>query len=265
MEDMPQDISLLHRRNMHNLIFRIDDIGASTKHFNQHGKRWFYIAGKKAFYFPLADFWFFKRIPPFRKWAKYNELTVEEWKELIAIFDENKIVPVIAVTACWVEKDGTLTPFPEKFPEEANYLKEMFHAGKIVIANHGLTHCVLGKHLPKFWGSNRKYHREFLPELDAKTHEEHIQKSQQILEKFFEHPIEILVPPGNIWSIKTYGAMRGTNLKRVLCNQYMADSNAKMEGITFENDKDNSFAFHDRELKLFGAQWLRKQIKERLQ
>jgi hypothetical protein len=63
------------------MIFRIDDIGASTKHFNQHGQKWFKLFGKKLIYFPLANFWFFKRIPPFRKWAKYDELTALEWKK----------------------------------------------------------------------------------------------------------------------------------------------------------------------------------------
>lgn len=243
-------------------IFRIDDIGASTKHFNQHGKKRVRLFGKIPFYFPFANIWFFKRVEPFRGWAKYDELTRPEWHEVLGIFEKNGIIPVIAVTAAWVEEDSTLTPFPEKFPEEAKLLKEAFLAGKIVIANHGLTHCIVGKHLPRFWGSNRNFHREFLPELDESLHREHIIRSQEILELFFERAIEIFVPPGNKWGKRTYQALKGTNITTVMCNRYMADSSEPMEGIVFIPDGERSIAFHDRELKLYGARWLEQLIKK---
>ncbi len=239
---------------MTDTIFRIDDIGASTKYFNQHGKTFGF--------FPFANLGFFKRLPPFRGWAKYDEVSATEWKVFLDIFEQNKIVPIIAITATWVNADSALIPFPEKFPEEAKILKEASDRGKIIIANHGLTHCVVGKHLPKFWGSNREFHREFLPSLDQSVHTEHILKSQEILESFFQKPIEILVPPGNLWSHKTYLAMKGTNLKKVMCSTYMADSDQKQDGITFVPDKDDVFAFHDRELKLYGAKWLQANIEK---
>lgn len=244
-----------------NMIFRIDDIGASTKEFEQHGQKWFKIFGKKIIYFPLANFWFFKRIWPFKKWAKYNELTVSEWKGFLEIFKNNNIVPIVAITANWVERNGTLIPFPEKFKEEAEFLKDSFDKGEIIVANHGLTHCVVGKHTPKFWGSNRAFWREFLPELPEKWHREHIEKSQEILENFFERPITILVPPGNVWSYKTYKNLIDTNIKTVMCNRYMVDSNEIMQGIDFIKDNREVFAFHDRELKLFGRKWLLKNIE----
>ncbi len=66
--------------------FRIDDIGASTKHFNQHGKRWLRLFGRKVLYVPFADIWFLKRIWPLKGWAAYDELTVQEWREFLEIF-----------------------------------------------------------------------------------------------------------------------------------------------------------------------------------
>lgn len=241
---------------MKDIIYRIDDIGASTKYYNQHGKTFGF--------FPFANFWFLKRIWPFRGWAKYDELTVEEWVVILDNFEKNKIVPIIAVTATWVNHDSTQIPFPKKFPDEAEILKKAYLNNKVIIANHGLTHCVVGKHLPLFWGSNRHYHREFLPELDQKLHTEHILKSQEILEGFFGKPVSIFVPPGNIWSYKTYLALKGTNIKTVMCSKHMADSDQKIENISFVVDKDNSVAFHDRELKLYGIEWLENLINKNI-
>ena len=243
------------------MLFRIDDIGASTKKYNQHGKKLFKWKNTPIFYFPFSNLWFFKRICPFREWAPYDELTKKEWQEFLKIFKENNIQPIIAVTACWVDDKNNLIPFPEKFPEEAAILKEAFLNNKITIANHGLTHCVVGKHLPEFFSSSRKYHREFWPYLDKNIHEEHILKSQKILENFFEKPIKIFVPPGNVWSKKTYQAMKNTNIKKVISNRYMLDCDSSMDDIEFINDK-NDLNFHDRELKLFGVSWLMNKINE---
>lgn len=245
---------------MKKITFRVDDIGASTKQFEQYGKRLFKYKNIPFFYFPLANFWFFKRIFPFKKWGKYNELNKENWLEFLDIFDKHKIIPIIAITACWVEKDSSFTPFPKKFPNEAEILKAAFSNGKIIIANHGLTHCVVGRHLPRFLFSNRDFHREFWPYLDQEIHNNHMLKSQEILENYFENDIQIFVPPGNVWSIKTYYALKKTNIKTVICNKYMADSNKKMEGVEFINDKNNFFCFHDRDLFLYRKEWLIEKI-----
>lgn len=242
------------------MIVRIDDIGASTKKYNQHGKKLFRLGKFPIFYFPLSNFLFFKKLWPFRGWANYDEITAEEWKKFLKIFEENGIVPIIAITACWVDRKNSLTPFPEKFPEEARILKKARKENKIRIANHGLTHCIPGKHMPLLFKSNRQYHREFLPYLDQKIHTEHILKSQKILEDFFEIPIELFVPPGNMWSKKTYLTLKKTNIKKVVSGQYMLDSNEKMEGIEFVCDH-KFFNLHDRELKLFGSKWLERKIK----
>ncbi len=219
------------------MIFRIDDIGASTKQFEQYG-RW-----------KIGNFLFLKTIWPFKKWGPYGELTEKEWEQFLKIFEQNNIKPIIAITACWVEKDGNLTPFPEKFPKQAKLLKQAFLDGKVEIANHGLTHCVVGEHLPKFWGSNRKYHREFWPYLSQEIHNEHIFKAQEILENFFAKPVNIFVPPGNVWSYKTYLALQKTNIKKVISGRYMGDSQELMQGIEFIDDTNGFVCLHDKDLK----------------
>jgi len=232
------------------MTFRIDDIGASSKQFEQYSKiKW-------------ANLGFLKKIWPFKAWGPYQELTTEEWSEILNTFKQKNIKPIIAITATWVEKDSSLTPFPQKFPAQAQLLKEAFQADDIIIANHGLSHCIIGQHLPRFHYGNRYFHREFWPKLDQATHTQHITQSQQILEDFFQKPITIFIPPGNIWSIKTYKALKNTNIKKVISAKYMSDSKETMSEIEFINDQKDFFAFHDRELKLYGLKWLQQVIKE---
>lgn len=240
---------------------RIDDIGASTKHFEQYGKKLFTYKSFPYFYFPFANIGFFKRIPPFRRWGKYDELTAPEWTVLLEIFRKSNIQPIIGITACWVEKNDTLTPFPEKFPEEATILKQALQKRDIIVANHGLTHCRVGLHLPRFMGSNRTFHREFWPELDQSVHTQHIQESQRILESYFETPVTIFVPPGNVWSKKTYRALQQTSITSVHSHRYMLDSQEPMDGITFVDDRKDFLLWHDRELKLLGPTWVKKTIR----
>jgi hypothetical protein len=232
------------------MIFRIDDIGASTKKFEQYSKK------------KWANFWFFKKIRPFKAWGPYEELTAKEWKEILNVFKINNIKPIIAITASWVEKDSSLTPFPKKFPEEASILKTAFDKNEIIIANHGLTHCIVGRHLPLFNASNRYFHREFWPDLDSSLHKEHIKKSQSILENYFEKPVTVFVPSGNVWSVKTYQAIKDTSIKKIISGKYMLDSEEKMVGIEFIDDHKDFISFHDRELKFFGAKWLERKIEE---
>ncbi len=240
---------------------RIDDIGASTKHFNQHGKKVFRYKGIPFFYFPFANIGFFKRIWPFRGWAKYDELTVEEWQNILVVCEQQRVQPIVAITATWVDEHSRLIPFPEKFPEEAAFLKMAAQNKQIVLANHGLTHCIVGKHLPQFWHSNREMQREFWPESDQSLHDEHIAGAQKILEDFFEMPITIFVPPGNVWGYKTYRALQKTNIRTVISKNYMLDSDAHMEGIEFIDDK-HDINIHDRELKLYGPQWFSRILKK---
>lgn len=115
------------------LQFRINDIGASAKHLNQHGKKVFRWRGIPYFYFPFANIGFFKRIPPFRKWAVYDEVTAGEWQACLELFKKYGVQPIVAITATWVEKDGQMIPFPEKFPEEVGVLNAATHHSSIGI------------------------------------------------------------------------------------------------------------------------------------
>lgn len=232
-------------------LFRIDDIGASTKQFEQYGKKWLR---------PFSNFGPLKRLPPSRMWGPYEELTGSEWERFLEIFRKHRIVPLIAITACWVDDKSRLIPFPEKFPDEATVLKQAANRDEIEIANHGLTHCVVGKHLPRRFSSNRALHREFLPTLDQDVHTQHIQESQRILETFFDRTIDTLIPPGNLWSIKTYQAAKGTSIKKIICARPIADAQIQMEGIEFIDDTHGVIRFHDRELRLYGTSWLEDTI-----
>ena len=40
------------------------------------------------------------------------------------------------------------------------------------------------------------------------------------------------------------------------------DSNQKIEGIEFVDDRKGFFNFHDRDLKLYGKKWLIEQIND---
>lgn len=243
------------------MYWRIDDIGASTKLYNQYGKKRFYYNGLLYFYFPFANYWFFKRHKPFRAWGPYRELSADYWESVIALFKQNDIIPIISITACWVDNNSNLIPFDKKFPDQAEVFKSAVRQGTIIIANHGLTHCVVGKHLPRFFSSNREFHREFWPYLDQELHNRHILRSQEYLENYFEKPIEIFVPPGNVWSVKTYAALKQTHINKVICNRYMLDSTEKMEDIKFIDDRKGFINIHDRELFFYGQKWLAKKIK----
>lgn len=205
---------------------RIDDIGASSKQFNKH-------------------------------WGPYPELTAQQWPGLLDIFARHNIQPIIAITASWVDKHSQLTPFPQKFSHQARILKQAWQNNLITVANHGLTHCVIGQHLPRLWSDNRSYHREFWPNLPQAIHTKHVLDSQRILEQYFEQPVTKFVPPGNVWSIKTYQALTQTNIKQVICNRYMLDApQHQMNTIQFIDDRHGYFVCHDRDIILGGPEWL---------
>jgi hypothetical protein len=179
-----------------------------------------------------------------------------QWKEVLHRLDSLNVVPLIAITACWVTPDSHLIPFPKKFPQAAVALKKAFQAGTIEIANHGLTHCVVGKHLPRFWSDNRRFHREFWPELPEDVHQSHVVNSQEILESWLEQPVTEFVPPGNVWSIKTYRALTKTNIRRVIANQPMLDAAMQnLQPIAYIDDTSGYRVIHDRDIVLNTTAW----------
>jgi len=232
---------------MRKLALRIDDIGASTKLFNYYSKNRFCNIGV------------LRHRKLFGSWAPYNEISPELWNQLFQILREFQAKLTVAVTACWVDKSGNLEPFYEKFPQQAELLKFGVNAGIIEIANHGLTHCVLegGSYKPKFFGSARKYHREFWDWIEEDIHFDHLQESQDILHKFFEKKISVFVPPGNVYSLKTVEAAKRVGIKLINCNT----SNGVVSGVRIISN-ENVIDFHDREIVLHGKEWLRDKLLE---
>ena len=131
------------------LALRMDDVGASSKKFNVYSK------------YPLCNTLFIKYVPPFRAWGPYAEISPKQWREIFKILEKYNAKLTVGVTACYVEKDSSLIPFNVKFFEQARILLEGVNDGLIEVANHGLSHCVIGKHLPHRFSSNRANHREF--------------------------------------------------------------------------------------------------------
>ena len=217
----------------------MDDVGASTKHFEVYSKKIF------------GNFLFLKYLPYFRAWGVYDEITSNEWSEILEFLYKNDAKMTLGITASWVERDGALIPFPEKFPKQAEILKEAYEQKIIEIANHGMTHCVVGKHLPRLFKSNRKYHREFWDWLPQEEHDSHLRDSQYILKSWLGQSCNILIPPGNVYSEKTVKACRDNNITAINSSMEIKTNH----NVSFINEEFVD-AFHDREIVLFGKSWL---------
>jgi peptidoglycan/xylan/chitin deacetylase (PgdA/CDA1 family) len=230
------------------LCLRIDDIGASSKKFEVYSQR----------FLGLGNWLFLKYLPGIRAWGPYREMTASDWDATFDLLWQFKARLTVAVTGAWVEWDGSLIPFPAKFPGEAAKLREGVQSGLIEIANHGLTHCVLQdfRFRPKAFSSNRKEHREFWDWIPASIHEEHLMRSQDILEGCFGSRPTTLVPPGNVFSEATLHAAVKTGIRKVNCN----NADRAFPGLEIVNNKD-VLAFHDRELVLWGTPWLKKRLE----
>jgi peptidoglycan/xylan/chitin deacetylase (PgdA/CDA1 family) len=239
------------QKEMKFLALRIDDIGASSKAFEVYSNK---LRG-------CANFLFLKSLPFLKNWGPYRELSVTEWDAILRIIRENGINLTVAITAVWVEEDGKLVPFPDKFPQQASLLKEASRAGLCEIANHGLTHCLEGKHMPRLFTSNRKFHREFYPERAESEVKEHLRLSQDILQNYFQQKIVTLVPPGSVWSEVTERLCPEFGLKIISCGGIGETRN--QNGVFLLGEKD-TIAFHDRDLVLKGIGFLSSLIKEYL-
>ena len=226
------------------LALRIDDIGASTKKFEVYSKRKF------------GNFLFLKYVPGFRAWGPYHEMTVDQWQQVLNLLRNFSAKLTVGITAVWVERNGETVPFPDKFPAQAGVIKEGWEEELLEIANHGLTHCVVGKHLPRLFSSNRKYHREFWDWVPREVHFEHIEKSQAILQDYFDTEITTLIPPGNVFSQDTIDAAQQNGIKRINCLN-VGPSNGEINIIGNESVID----FHDREIVLEGTKWLKRKLE----
>lgn len=234
---------------MKKLILRVDDIGASSKEFEVYSRRL------------IGNFLFLKYIWPFKSWGPYRELTEDEWQVIVKFLSETGFKMTVGITGSWVGADGRLIPFPKKFPNQAKVIKEGVKKGLFEIANHGLTHCVVGKHLPKLFLPNRKFHREFYEFVDDSKQEEHIKKSQDILETFFGIKVVTFVPPGGVWSKATEKISSRYGLKYLCAQEKLVKTGKKSNGLIYVGD-ETSYAFHDRDIVLKGVNRFKDHLLE---
>ena len=226
------------------ICLRMDDVGASSKQFEVYSRN------------RLANLFCLKYTERFRAWGPYEEMTPSQWMHVFEILDRFKACLTVGVTAAWVEEDNVLVPFPEKYSAVADILYEANNNNLIEIVNHGLSHCVIGKHLPRPFSSNRKYHREFWEWLDRAIHFEHIEKSQAIFSEWLGRPPTILVPPGNVYSEATVDACAEFGINVINSSRFcQSDSQVRIIGT------EKVDAFHDRELVLEGSIWLENKLK----
>ncbi len=228
------------------ITLRMDDIGASSKKYEVYSKN------------KIGNILFLKYFRPFKAWGPYDELSERELENIFELLDLYKIQVTFGITAAWVDKNSRLLPFNEKYPTQSNLIKKAFEKKLIKIANHGLTHCVIGKHLPKLFSSNRKFHREFWEWVDLKTQDYSIKKSQEIFYSWLNYKPHIFVPPGNVYAKKTLEILEKYDFRLISTNKLVSNN---ISNIKFINPK-NVFAFHDRELKLFGINWLKSNIEK---
>ncbi|MCK9602783.1 MAG: polysaccharide deacetylase family protein [Candidatus Omnitrophica bacterium] len=240
--------------------FRIDDIFAASKVNEAYGKDYISLGSKSIPVSIISNFLFMKYIPGFRKLSPYREISVSEWEGIFAILKNKNARLTVGVTATWVEKDGALIPFFEKFPREAEILRKALRDGIIEIANHGLTHCVIGKHLPRLFSSNRSYHREFWDWIPMEVHREHMKISQELLGKYFGCQILTFIPPGNVWNSNTEKFAFEYGIRYLSGRESLCPSGKISNGLLYIGEA-NVIAFHDREIILNGLHWLENLIK----
>ena len=166
---------------------RIDDVGSSGKEFERSVLR--------------------------RGWAPYPELSLETWRQVLALVEAKGVRLTVAVTACWVDWNSKLVPFSTMFPAPARLLRDAVRRGIVEIANHGLTHCQVGSHLPRWVRSNRASWREFTSQLPAAEHYRHLVRAQETLSRTFGVRPEVLVAPGGMLRPETVCAAHTLGLR----------------------------------------------------
>ncbi len=231
---------------MKKIVLRMDDVGASSKKFEIYSK------------YRLGNFLFFKYYYPFKAMGPYDELSANQWDTIFEILDNHNAKLTVGLTAGWVDKNNNIIPFDEKFPKQTEKIKEGIKKNLIEISNHGLTHCVVGKHKPKLFSSNRRFHREFWDYLDQDIHDEHIFQSQTLIKNWLGYEPYSFVPPGNVYSPKTLKSLSKTRISIINASKKL---DCDFNQIRFVNN-DNVFPFHDRDLSIFGIEWLEKKIKQ---
>jgi len=242
------------------VALRLDDVGAASKAHEVYGLTRVRF-GSWSLPFP-GNALFLKYVPPIKRWGPYRELAAADWESIAQMLQASSARMTVAVTAGWVERDGRVVPYPDKFPAAARALRECARRGLVEIAHHGYTHCVLEgrRYLPRVWTGNRKYHREFHDWVPAATHREHVRRAQAILQDFFAMPVVTFVPPGNVFAHTTLESAAEVGLRYLSCMN--ADRAAETAGLTAIPD-ESVLALHDRDVVVRGRPWLADLLRER--
>ncbi len=238
-------------------MIRMDDVGAASKRHEVYGRTRLNL-GPMRVPFPGNWLWL-KYVPPIKRWGPYRELSANEWRGVLVALSKARARMTVAVTATWVEADGTLTPFPRKFPDAARAIKDGVDAGLLEVANHGLTHCLLTDRAfrPRLFKGNRQYHREFYDFVPREEQEANIARAQEILSEAFACPIVTLVPPGNLLQPVTAEIARDHGVRYL---SYGAPTSRR--GVLPVVGNECGLVFHDRDVVLGGLPWLRARLAE---
>lgn len=244
------------KSNNKRIALRLDDVGASSKKYEIYSNKHLNLGGD----FRLSANWLFlKYIPGLSAWGPYKELSADQWLRILELLELYNAKLTVGITATWVRSKKDLIPFPEKFPAQADIIRQAANEGKIEVANHGLTHCVLHKNVfrPKLFSGNRQFHREFWDWLPREVHMEHMTRSQGILQEWLGKTVVTLVPPGNVYSTATIEAARENGIRFISCETRPR----KTMGIRILGNKE-TFPFHDRDIVRNGIDWLEGVLKK---
>jgi len=238
-------------------MIRMDDVGAASKRHEVYGVTRLAL-GPFRIPFPGNCLWL-KYVPPIKRWGPYRELSAAEWHGILELLAGAGARMTVAVTAAWVEDDGTLTPFPRKFPAATRAIREGVDARLLEVANHGLTHCLLADHAfrPRLFTGNRPYHREFYDFVPPETQEANIARAQAILAEAFTTEVVTLVPPGNLLQPVTAEIARRHGVRYL---SYGAPTSRS--GVLPVVGNECGVVFHDRDVVLGGLPWLRARLDE---
>ncbi len=243
------------------IAFRIDDIGSASKKYEVYGKDYINFFNINLPIGAFSNCLFLKYVKPFKKWGPYRELTADEWYEVLQLLRKYRAKLTVGITASWVSSEQLLIPFPEKYPDEAAAIKVGVEKGLLEVANHGLTHCVLqdGFFRPKLFKSNRRYHREFLDWIRPEIHQQHLKRSQEILQNYYKTDIVTFVPPGNVWTTDTEKFVVDLGMKYISAKNNGTFLDRSSNAIKFVSE-EHLFPFHDRDLVMKGIGWLERKI-----
>lgn len=233
----------------------MDDVGAASKRYEVYARP-LPLPGRLAMVGNVGPL---KYLPPLRAWGPYRELTAAEWEHILRTLERCDAKLTVGVTAAWVTADAEIVPFPERFPAQAEVIKRGASRGRLEIANHGLTHCVVEGRafLPRAWRGNRTFHREFWGWVPGSIQREHLFGAQRILETWIGQPIVTFVPPGNVFTDTTVAAAADAGLRVLSC----ATKTGVQKALTILPDCAGIRAFHDRDVVLRGLDWFDRLIE----